>query len=136
MENKKLRKGIIYCIICNITGEKYYGSTMRTIAKRMNQHRHLPSNTCRSRIIIERGDYRVEIIKEVWVIYKDDLSKIENEYIQNNQCINYRNKFNLTKEEKKERAKEITRKNNEKWAKIFSEANKIFEEKKQEKASN
>ncbi len=134
MENKKLRKGIIYCIICNITGEKYYGSTMRTIAKRMSGHRHLPGNSCRSRIIIERGDYRVEIIKELWVIYKDDLSKIENEYIQNNECINYRNK--LPKEEKKERAKELIRKNKEKWAKLLSEANKIFEEKKQEKAGN
>lgn len=82
----ELRKGIIYCIVCNITGEKYYGSTFN-INKRMARHR-LSNNPTMSKQIIERGNYSVQILMDCYVPNKLELHKIEAEFIKNNQCIN------------------------------------------------
>ena len=42
-EEVELYTGIIYRIVCNITGEVYYGSTFRTLKRRMQAH-HKPTN--------------------------------------------------------------------------------------------
>lgn len=80
-------KGIIYIITCNITGEVYYGSTFKTLKKRMSGHKSKANNTA-SKQIIERGDYSVKVILEGLFHDVDQLRKIEAYYIKNNECIN------------------------------------------------
>ena len=55
--------GYIYIIKCNITGEYYIGST-RNLTQRMYTHRCVSNNTA-SKAIIERGDYKVDILEEI-----------------------------------------------------------------------
>ena len=49
-------KAKIYKIVCNISGETYYGSTTQPLWKRMGHHRH-KSNNANSKQIIQRGNY-------------------------------------------------------------------------------
>jgi len=59
---------IIYEIVCNITGERYIGSTKQKLNQRMWSHKRTndPSRKhyCSSKQIIARGDYRCNIIEE------------------------------------------------------------------------
>lgn len=71
--------GYIYIIKCNITGEYYIGST-RDLANRIRRHR-CPSNSTASKAIIERGDYKVDILEEIEE--GQDLFYKEQEYIDN-----------------------------------------------------
>ena len=53
----------IYCIECNITGEKYIGSTIQKyISGRMRKHK---TDNCSCKKIIERGNYKYYVIEEV-----------------------------------------------------------------------
>ena len=56
--------GIIYKIICNDTNECYVGSTIRPLKERINGHKR-KHNNCVSRTIIDRGNYKTEIIEAV-----------------------------------------------------------------------
>ena len=71
--------GYIYIIKCNITGDYYIGST-RNMANRMKGHRCSSNNTA-SKVIIERGDYKVDILEEIEEGV--DLCYKEQEYIEN-----------------------------------------------------
>ena len=53
-----VRKVIIYEIVCNITGERYIGSTIDSLNRRMTVH-NSKNKRCSSKIIIQRGDYNV-----------------------------------------------------------------------------
>ena len=59
---------IIYEIVCNITGERYIGSTKQPLKYRLNQHKRTddPSRKhyCSSKQIILRGDYQANILEE------------------------------------------------------------------------
>ena len=65
--------GLIYCIECNETGDKYYGSTVFTLNDRMA--RHCAENKayangskhghCQSHVIINRDNYTASVVKEV-----------------------------------------------------------------------
>ena len=56
---------IIYEIVCNITGERYIGSTKQKLNKRMTSHRDKKRKCkCSSKQIINRGDYQVNILEE------------------------------------------------------------------------
>ncbi len=83
----ELRKGIIYCIVCNVTGEKYYGSTFRNLLERIKEHKS-QSNKTASKQIIERGNYSIQILMECYVPNKLELRKMESNFIRNNECIN------------------------------------------------
>jgi len=108
MEEHQLRKGIIYCIICNETSERYYGSTFKSIVERMRKHTS-NSNTCSSKQIIERGNFTFQNLLECYVENKQQLHKIEADFIKNNICVNkvlpYR-----SEEEKKELKNKSARK--------------------------
>ena len=74
----------IYAIICNITDEVYFGSTSN-FKKRISAHKNCRCNS--SKQIVERGDYRVEVLEE------DDYTKAEAReredfYYQNFECVN------------------------------------------------
>ena len=105
---------ITYCIVCNITGEKYYGSTIRTLKVRLYFHKHISSKSC-AKTIIERGDYDIYQLGE-YETEKEARLK-EDWYIRNKVCIN---KYRVirTEEEKikykKDYAKKWSQRNREK----------------------
>ncbi len=88
-------KGIIYKIECNETGEVYYGSTQRSLNKRMIDHK----KDCKrwkegkrgfttSYNIIDRGNYSYSLIETVECEDKRQLEARERFYIESNECIN------------------------------------------------
>jgi len=81
-------QGKIYKIHCNITGEDYYGSTSQAyFSSRITTHRKLEDG-CSSKQIIERGDYKVEIIEHYPCNNKFELLSRERYYIENFECVN------------------------------------------------
>ncbi len=89
-------KGIIYKIVCNETGEVYYGSTQQSLNKRMSNHK----SKCKcwketngrdyttSFQIIERGNYSYSLIETVECEDRRQLEARERYYIENNECVN------------------------------------------------
>lgn len=75
----------IYAIICNITGETYFGST-KDFSRRMYDHKSKKQN-CSSSQILERGDYRVEILEEDDYTLEEARER-EDFYYQNFECVN------------------------------------------------
>ena len=56
MEIKNYNKRYtIYMLVCNITGDTYYGSTCRTLKVRFSHHKR--KRNCSAKIIIDRGNY-------------------------------------------------------------------------------
>ena len=101
---------ITYCIVCNVTGEKYYGSTKRTLEQRLSKHKG-KDNTCCSKKIILRGDYDIYQLAEYDTIEKAEMK--EKWYINNKECINEQ-RVRLTDEERKEYYKEYYQENKDK----------------------
>ncbi len=100
-------KGIIYKIVCNTTGDTYYGSTIMSLAQRMTSHKAVFKKwkqgltTCTSSFpIIEKGNYSVSIVDTVEFENKSELLLKEREYIRNNVCVNKYMPI-LTNDEKK-----------------------------------
>ena len=84
--------GFIYKIHCNETGEDYYGST-NNLNKRMSMHKcstekHLSKRQCESRKIIERNNYKVEVIETLNYDDKTELKIREQHYLDTCICIN------------------------------------------------
>ena len=92
---------ITYCIVCNITGQKYYGSTKTTLNIRMNHHKNYLD--CSSKEILLRDDYVVYTLDEYDTI--EEARMKEDWYICNNKCIN-KYRVSLTDEERKQYYKE------------------------------
>ena len=84
--DERYQNGKIYKIVCNETGEVYYGSTIQELNKRMYKHRC--DNYCRSRHIIDRNNYYYELIEDYSCNNKKELETREKWYILNNDCIN------------------------------------------------
>jgi len=91
------KQGLIYEIICNITGERYIGSTFEpTVARRISKHRII--NGCCSKTIIERGDYRYGLLETIFINSRDELRMCERKWYDALECININKPF-ITKEE-------------------------------------
>jgi len=89
MENEydpRYKNGKIYKIVCNITGEVYYGSTKNKLIDRLRLHKH--RKNCMSKQILERGDYEMILIKDYPCNSLYELEEEEAKYIRNNTCIN------------------------------------------------
>ena len=86
MEDNKYQQGKIYKIECNITGEVYYGSTIDTLNRRLTLH--IYDRHCKSKQIIDRGDYEMILIKNYPCNNVYELEEEEAKYIRNNTCIN------------------------------------------------
>ena len=74
-------------IVCNITGDTYYGSTALTLEERMKVHRRA-NNECTSHVIIERGDYTAIWLEDWPCNSKYELERRERWWIENNVCVN------------------------------------------------
>ena len=113
--------GIVYIIECNITGEVYIGSTMRSLEDRYKDHRS--TRDCSSRRIIERGNHMVRALEVVDTEHRDQLRIREQYWMNQHDCVN-RQKAYATSEERIEMLRECQRnylKNNrEKLAKKTS----------------
>ena len=80
------KNGKIYRIVCNETGETYYGSTTQPLYKRLWHHK--ANKTSSSRTIIERNNYNIVLVEEYPCENKEQLLRRERYYIENNKCIN------------------------------------------------
>ena len=112
--------GIIYKIECNETGEVYYGSTTKTLNKRITEHKSSCKgwklgkyNFITSFNIIDRGNYSYSLIETVECEDRKQLEARERYYIENNECVN-RNVPTRTQKEyndlKKDNKKEYDKK--------------------------
>jgi len=81
------KNGKIYRIVCDITGENYYGSTTQPLYKRLSRHKS-KGNVCTSNQIIKRGNYSIVLVEEYPCDNKQQLNSRERYYIENNICIN------------------------------------------------
>jgi len=64
VEDDRYQRTMIYEIRCMVTGERYVGSTIRTLKERMRQHvSYGGGNTCCSKQIIDRGNYKASEIE-------------------------------------------------------------------------
>ena len=63
-------KGIIYKIVCNETGEVYYGSTHTSLSQRMSCHLSNTEHMCVCVQILLRNNYTTSVVKEIE--YKND----------------------------------------------------------------
>jgi len=84
---KDYSKTIIYKIVCNITGEVYYGHTVQGLETRQRIH-EAPSNRCTSRQIIDRGDWQMIEIEKYPCANKKEAHVREGWWIKNNECVN------------------------------------------------
>jgi len=119
MENK-YQEGKIYKIVCNITGEIYIGSTIQTLEERLAVHKSIKVK-CRSNKILEKNDYKIELIKDYPCNNLWELEEEEAKYIRNNKCINrniphrtYQERYEDNKEKFKEYQKKYREENKEK----------------------
>jgi len=78
--------GKIYKIVCNLTGEVYYGSTIQKLNYRISGHKC--SLGCESRLIINRNNYYYVLIENYSCNNKKELETRERWYVENNDCIN------------------------------------------------
>ena len=87
------KQGKIYKIHCNVTGEDYYGSTTYTLQVRINDHTSKckkPLNRqCKSRQIIERNNFQIELVENYPCETKKELHIRERYYIDNFPNINH-----------------------------------------------
>ena len=89
---KTRNEGRIYRIVCNITGENYFGSTKETaLCKRLAQHvsgykSYLKgtstANYVSSYKIIERGDYKIVLVEYIDFCTREQLRAKERYYIE------------------------------------------------------
>ena len=99
-----MRKACIYKIICNITGEQYFGSTFQNLKERIRRHKSEAKDDKKnhsSKQIINRGDWQIKKVMDVFAANKTELRKIEQNFIENNPCIN-KNRAYRTEEQRKE----------------------------------
>jgi len=107
--DKRYKNGKIYKLVCSETGDVYYGSTIRTLKYRLNNHR-CKSNDCESKYFV---DPVIELIEDYPCNNKRKLEKREQYYIDNNDCVNKLKSY-ITKEQLIEYKKKYREDNKEK----------------------
>jgi len=82
-------KGKIYRIVCDTSGEVYYGSTIQSLSMRLTGHKvDAKRSRCSSKQIIDRGNYSIVLVEEYPCENKEQLARRERFYIDNNVCVN------------------------------------------------
>jgi len=94
-ELRYLNHGKIYKIVCNVTGDVYYGSTTQSLKERLRMHnkdykRYLNGNYhyVTSFKIIENGNYNIHLVENYRCMNRKQLESIERIYIEGYTCIN------------------------------------------------
>ena len=80
----------IYKIVCDTSGEVYYGSTTNQyLCNRLAGHKFdAGRSNCTSKQIIDRGNYSIVLVEEYPCENKEQLGRRERYYIENNECVN------------------------------------------------
>jgi hypothetical protein len=142
--------GKIYKILCNETGEQYFGSTCEpTLARRLANHithfnrwKKEGLQFMTSFLIFENNNYHIELVELFPCSSKDELTTREKYHIKNNECVNKYIPMRKMKEYREDNKKEISEyykkyseehknnisKNNKKWREEHKE--KIIEKNK------
>jgi hypothetical protein len=89
------KKGIIYEIVCNETGERYIGSTTNKLSNRISQHKIITKNMCCSRQIINRNNYCYNILETIII---KELRIKEREWYDKLDCINKQRPYRTDEE--------------------------------------
>lgn len=79
--------GKIYKIVCNETGEVYYGSTTQKISQRVAKHKQ-PKELCMAKQILNRGNFDYSLVEDYPCDNKEQLHRRERWFIENCDCIN------------------------------------------------
>lgn len=134
--------GFIYKIVGN--GLTYYGSsTKSSCAARMIQHRYdakrsMESNdvrpSCASVACFLNGDARIELVEKFPCECRDELTKRERYYIENNECVN-KNIPTRTRKEWEEEHKEELKEYKAEWNQAHYDPVKQKEKREQNKES-
>jgi len=130
--------GIVYSITCVETGEIYVGSTAGSINQRMAGHecncnrydRGEKISNCSAFNIIRRGNYKVRVLEHIEFNHKYELHQRERHFIAELGAINVMRRPNVTKDEIKQKNKELSQ--NESAKKSKSERDKAYREKHRE----
>ena len=92
-----MNNGKIYKLVCNVTGDTYYGSTIQSLKRRLQKHkvdykRYLNGklNYYTSFKIIENANYDIYLVEDYGCLNRKQLQRIEGIYIKYNDCINKR----------------------------------------------
>ena len=102
----------MYKIVCNITGDTYYGHTTKTLAHRLSTHGY---DLCTSRHIIDRGDYEAIELEVCHFANVHEARARERWWIKNNQCINKNLPGRTMKEWTNANKERISQKRKEEW---------------------
>jgi len=86
----------IYRLVCNETGKCYYGSTTRSLGRRLANHKSEYKRWQEDKKyyitsfdVIAGGDYNIELVEECSdVTNRDQLRARERHYIESNECVN------------------------------------------------
>ena len=126
--------GKIYHIVCNITGETYYGSTVQKICVRMGGHRKKDSECC-SKQILERGDYYYGLVEDYKCDNLEQLLMRERYYVDNNDCVNKRSPIRTKEELAAKKAASAKTYREENKEELLAKAKVYHEEHKEEVAA-
>ena len=132
-------KSKIYKIVCNETGETYYGSTVQTLATRLSKHKNnfkIGKKTT-SIQIIERDNYVIVLCEEYPCKNKEQLLSRERFWIENNECVNKQIpiRYETEKKEVKQMYNKINnqksskKSNNKEWKKLNPDKCKSYQKK-------
>ena len=102
--------GIVYCVECEDTGEKYVGATLRRLIERMwshksdvNRYDNGKEKNKKSTVydIIKNGNYKSYILGEYKVDNLRELNVWERKHIENTECINKNIPYRVNRSDKK-----------------------------------
>ena len=122
--------GIIYKLVCEITGETYIGSTKRSLEDRLKDHLNKGNKSC-CKQIINRNKYYIEQLESYPCNNRQELVQREGEYQRVFECINI-NIAGRTQAEYKQDNKEKV----DEYRKQYQQDNKNKEKRKQYEQAN
>jgi hypothetical protein len=123
--DERYQRGKIYKLTCDDPTMVYYGSTIRTLTRRLTNH-NAPSNNTVSKNMRDAGGLKIELVEDYPCNSKRELEQREQYYIANNECINYKCAFHTEEErlEKKRQLHIINRDKELEQKRKYHEANK------------
>jgi hypothetical protein len=114
---KKLRTAIIYEIVCLTTGERYIGSTVKPLEKRLKHHEYYsfkhPTKQCESKKILLRKNYKCNELERFKTRFKLPVLLKEQYYIDKTENINKMRALDLYKKFSKKYQKKWSKENRE-----------------------
>jgi hypothetical protein len=120
-------KGKIYKIVCNITGEQYFGSTIQPLSVRLGEHKR--KKLCACACIIERGNFDIVLCELFPCNSREELLMGERKWIEENDCINKQLPI-LTRDERLQNRIDYNKLHSDKVKEYYKEYNKNNSEKR------